>query len=535
MIHKARYYFRHINEDLPSGIVVFLVALPLCLGIALASGVPLFSGLIAGLVGGLVVSWLSGSQLSVTGPAAGLTVIVFNALQTLGSFPAFLLACVLAGVLQLVLGFLKAGIIGAFFPSAVIKGMLAAIGLILIIKQIPHAVGYDASFEGDEDYMAETAESSFFELFDSLQAISPGAIAISVIGLLILIVWELPWFKKQALLKLIPGPLVTVVWGVCFNQFAAQFAPEWQVKPEHLVNLPISIHPADFLNHLVFPDFSYLSNPQVYVVAVTIAIIASLETLLSLEATDKLDPLKRLTPTNRELKAQGMGNIISGLLGGLPMTAVIVRSSANINAGGKTSLSCFIHGVFLLISVLFFAHYLNAIPLACLAAILLHTGYKLAKPSLFMDYYRKGMSQLLPFVITIAAILATDLLKGMAIGMAIGLFFVIRANYHAAITLTKTQTKMGNHYLITLNKDVSFLNKALLRKFILLVEENSTVIIDAQRAQFIDHDILETIDDFIASSSDSNITVEAIDLYGKEKIKKHQELVGIEETASVSH
>ncbi len=535
MIHQARYYFRHLKEDVPAGIVVFLVALPLCLGIALASGAPLFSGLIAGLVGGLVVAWLSGSQLSVSGPAAGLTVIVFNAIQTLGSLPAFLVACVLAGVLQLILGFFKAGIIGAFFPSAVIKGMLAAIGLILIIKQIPHAVGYDASFEGDEDYMAETAESSFFELFDSLHAISPGAVVISVIGLLILIVWELPWFKKQVLLKLIPGPLLTVVWGVSFNLLAARFAPDWQVNPEHLVNLPVSAHPADFINHLVFPDFSHLSNPQVYVVAFTIAIIASLETLLSLEATDKLDPLKRLTPTNRELKAQGMGNIISGLLGGLPMTAVIVRSSANINAGGKTSLSCFVHGIFLLISVLFFSRHLNAIPLACLAAILLHTGYKLAKPSMFVEFYHKGMSQLLPFVITVGAILATDLLKGMAIGMVIGLFFVIRANYHAAITLTKTQTKTGNHYLITLNKDVSFLNKALLRKFILLVEENSTVTIDAQKAQFIDYDILETIDDFIASSPDSNITVEAIDLYGKEKIKKHQELVGIEDTAPISH
>ena len=530
MIHQARYYFRHVKEDLPAGIVVFLVALPLCLGIAMASGAPLFSGLIAGLVGGLIVAWLSGSQLSVSGPAAGLTVIVFNALQTLGNFQAFLLSCVIAGFIQLVFGFVKAGIIGAFFPSAVIKGMLAAIGLILIIKQIPHAVGYDSSFEGDESYMKETAESSFFELFDSLHMITPGAIAISAVGLLILIVWELPWFKKQALLRLIPGPLLAVVWGVGFNQFAIQFAPEWQVKPEHLVNLPVSEHPSDFFHHLVFPDFSYLANPQVYVVAVTLAIIASLETLLSLEATDKLDPLKRLSPTNRELKAQGVGNIISGLLGGLPMTAVIVRSSANINAGGKTSLACFIHGVLLFISVLFFAYYLNTIPLACLAAILLHTGYKLAKPAMFVDYYRKGMSQLLPFVITIGAILATDLLKGMAIGMAIGLFFVIKANYNAAITMTKT----GNHYLITLNKDVSFLNKALLRKFILLIEENSKVTIDAHKAQFIDHDILETIEDFLASATDSNISVETIDLYGKEKIKKQQVLVVLEEAASSS-
>lgn len=531
MIHKARYYFRHVNEDLPAGTVVFLVALPLCLGIALASGTPLFSGLIAGLVGGLVVSWLSGSQLSVSGPAAGLTVIVFNALQSIGSFQGLLVACVLAGFMQLAFGFLKAGIIGAFFPSAVIKGMLAAIGLILIIKQIPHATGYDTSFEGDESYMKETAESSFYELFDALHALTPGAVVISVVGLLILIVWELPWFKKQALLKLIPGPLVAVVWGVGFNTLVSKFAPSWQVNSNHLVKLPVSESPDDLLNYLIFPDFNYLSNPQVYVVAITIAIIASLETLLSLEATDKLDPLKRLTPTNRELKAQGIGNIISGFLGGLPMTAVIVRSSANINAGGKTSLACFIHGVFLLVSVLFFARYLNTIPLACLAAILLHTGYKLAKPSMFKDYYQKGMSQLLPFVITIGAILATDLLKGMAIGMAVGLFFVIRANYHAAITMTKT----GSHYQITLNKDVSFLNKALMRKFILLVEENSTVTIDAQKAQFIDHDILETIQDFLASAADSKIDVETVDLFGKEKIKEHQELVILEETNSVSH
>jgi MFS superfamily sulfate permease-like transporter len=531
MIHQARYYFRHINEDVPSGIVVFLVALPLCLGIALASGTPLFSGLIAGLVGGLVVSWLSGSQLSVSGPAAGLTVIVFNALQTLGNFQALLVACVLAGVMQLILGFLKAGIIGSFFPSAVIKGMLAAIGLILIIKQIPHATGYDTSFEGDESYMKETAESSFFELFDSFHAISPGAVVISVVGLLILIVWELPWFKKQALLKLIPGPLLTVLWGVSFNTFASKFMPDWQVSAEHLVKLPISEKASDFFDHLIFPDFSYLSNPQVYIVAVTIAIIASLETLLSLEATDKLDPLKRLTPTNRELKAQGIGNIISGMLGGLPMTAVIVRSSANINAGGKTSLSCFVHGLCLLISVLFFARYMNTIPLACLASILLHTGYKLAKPSMFKEYYHKGMSQLLPFIITIGSILATDLLKGMAIGMAIGLFFVIKANYHAAITMTKK----NKHYVITLNKDVSFLNKALLRKFILMVEENSKVTIDAQKAQFIDHDILETIEDFLAAAADGNISVETIDVFGKEKIKEHQSLVIHDEAATASH
>ncbi|MGZ8191681.1 MAG: SulP family inorganic anion transporter [Methylococcaceae bacterium] len=522
MIHKHKqYYLRHLKDDAPAGLVVFLVALPLCLGIALASGAPLFSGLIAGLVGGLVVSWLSGSQLAVSGPAAGLTVIVFNAIETLGSFQGLLVACVLGGMIQLALGYLRAGIIGAFFPAAVIKGMLAAIGLILIIKQIPHAAGYHASYEGDESYMRETAESSFYEVFETINLISPGATTISIVALLILIVWEMSWVKRQALLKLIPGPLLAVIWGVSYNLAATRFAPDWAVKKEYMVNLPISEKAADFFGNFMLPDFSYLSNPKVYVVAVTLAIIASLETLLSLEATDKLDPLKRLAPTNRELKAQGVGNIISGLLGGLPITAVIVRSAANINAGGKTRIACFVHGLCLLLSVMFFSHFLNYIPLACLAAILLHTGYKLAKPSLFMEYYQKGMSQLLPFVITVIAILVTDLLIGIAIGVVIGLFFVIKANYHAAITLIQD----GSHYTLLLNKDVSFLNKALLRKFILHIKADSTVTIDASKAKFIDHDIVETLEDFISTAPDDNINVEVIDLYGKEKMQKHESMV----------
>ncbi|TAN65397.1 MAG: SulP family inorganic anion transporter [Methylobacter sp.] len=522
MIHKhAQFYFRHLKDDFPAGIVVFLVALPLCLGIALASGAPLFSGLIAGLTGGLIVSLLSGSQLCVSGPAAGLTVIVFNAIETLGSFQGLLVACVLAGLMQLALGYLRAGIIGAFFPSAVIEGMLAAIGLILIIKQIPHATGYHNSYEGDESYMKETAHSSFVEMVDAFGGISPGSVIISGVALLLLILWGTPWFKKQKLLKLIPGPLIAVLWGVGYNLIATRFAPSWKVSSEHLVSLPVSEKATDFFNNFMFPDFSYLANPEVYVVAVTIAIIASLETLLSLEATDKLDPLKRIAPTNRELKAQGVGNIISGLLGGLPITAVIVRSAANINAGGQTRIACFTHGLFLLLSVMYLAIYLNHIPLACLSAILLHTGYKLANPALFKKFYRKGMSQFLPFAITVLAILLTDLLKGMAIGMFIGLFFVIKANYSAAITLIQD----GSHYVLSFNKDVSFLNKALLRKFILRIQADSSVTIDASKAKFIDHDILETIEDFLATAPDDNITVEVIDLYGKEKIKKHESLV----------
>jgi len=532
MIHKhIQYYAQHLKNDVPAGIVVFLVALPLCLGIALASGAPLFAGLIGGLVGGLIVSWLSGSQLAVSGPAAGLTVIVFNAIETLGGFQGLLVACVLAGFIQLILGFLKAGIIGAFFPSAVIEGMLAAIGLILIMKQIPHATGYHSSYEGDESYMKETAESSFHEFIEAFGGLSHGSVIISVVALVLLALWTTGWIKKQRILKLIPGPLVAVLWGVGYNETAKRFAPDWAVTSEHLVSLPVSAKPTDFFDNFVLPNLSYLehlNNPAVYTVAVTIAIIASLETLLSLEATDKLDPFRRIAPTNRELKAQGIGNIISGLIGGLPMTAVIVRSAANINAGGITRIACFTHGIFLLLSVMFLAQYLNAIPLACLAAILLQTGYKLANPALFKAFYKKGMSQFLPFAITVVAILVTDLLKGMAIGMVIGLFFVIKANYHAAITLVQD----GSHYVLTLNKDVSFLNKALLRKFILHIQANSTVTIDATKAKFIDHDILETLEDFLAAAPDDNITVEVIELHGKERIHKHEPLVILNERAT---
>jgi MFS superfamily sulfate permease-like transporter len=507
-------YLLHLKDDMPAGLVVFLVALPLCLGIALASGAPLFSGLIAGMIGGLVVSWLSGSQLSVSGPAAGLTVIVLNGIETLNNFQGFLAAVVLAGIFQLLLGSLKLGIIGAFFPSSVIKGMLCAIGLILIIKQVPHAVGFDTSFEGDESYMQETAESSFFELVTALEAISIGAIIISAVSLLILVIWETSWFKRQALLKFIPGPLIVVIWGTLYNIAANHYWPDLAVNPKHLVMLPEITTPGDFFHHFMFPDYSVLKTVKVYSIGLTIGIVASLETLLSLEAVDKLDPLKRIAPTNRELKAQGIGNILSGLLGGMPITAVIVRSSANINAGGKTKLACFIHGLCLLLSVMFFARFMNYIPLACLAAILLQTGYKLAKPALFKEYYHKGLSQFLPFIITVLAILMTDLLKGIAIGIAIGLFFIIKANYHAAISLKHE----GSRYVITFNKDVSFLNKALLRRIISHIDKNSRVVINAERAQFIDHDILETVEDFLATAESDNIKVEIIDLYGKEKL-----------------
>ncbi len=515
MIQKhLDFYLGHLKSDIPAGIVVFLVALPLCLGIALASGAPIFSGLIAGMVGGLIVSWASGSQLSVSGPAAGLTVIVYNAIDTLGSFSGFLVALVFAGFLQMVFGFLRAGAISAYFPTPVIKGMLAAIGLILIMKQIPHALGYDASYEGDESYMLETYRTTLGEIADVLKYISPGATVVSVISLLILLLWESDFIKRSAFLNRFPAAIFVVLWGVSYNAFALQFAPEWAISGKHLVSIPAVEHADQFIRLFSLPDFTFLANPQIYSIALTLAVIASLETLLSLEAVDKLDPLKRVAPTNRELKAQGLGNMVSGMLGGLPITAVIVRSAANVNAGGRSKVSAFVHGYFLLVSVMFFARYLNQIPLSCLAAILLQTGYKLAKPKLFLEFIHKGQNQWVPFVVTVSAILVTDLLKGILVGLLVGLYYVIRTNYHAAISLTQS----GKHYLLQLNKDVSFLNRALLRSYFDQIDEGGYLVIDGSKTQFIDHDILEAIEDFIQSAPDANITVETIDVIGKEKI-----------------
>lgn len=496
------FYFGNLGHDVPAGIVVFLVALPLCLGIALASGAPFLSGIVAGVVGGLVVSLASGSQLSVSGPAAGLTVIVLQAIESLGGFQTFLLAVMLAGLIQLALGFLKAGVIGAYFPSSVIKGMLSAIGLILIMKQLPHAVGYGADLVGEETYTPQNARDTFGEIFLALKAISPGPALASFGAILIMLLWEARWFKKLPGFKLIPGPLAAVAFGVLFGLFGQD--TRFAIPASLMVSFPEMNGFGDFVGQLAFPDFTQFANPAVYTVAVTMAIIASLETLLSLEAVDKLDPLKRVAPTNRELKAQGLGNLISGLLGGLPLTAVIVRSSANVHAGGRTKLACFVHGLLLLLSVCFLARYLNYIPLPALAAILLLTGYKLANPALIAAMYRKGVDQFVPYLITIVAILATDLLKGIAVGMACGLFYVIKANFRAAITLTRS----GNHYLLRLRKDVSFLNKGLLRQLLARVEEGGDLIIDGSYAEFIDQDILETIHDFLKAAPDDGITVE---------------------------
>lgn len=507
------YYFRYLDHDIPAGVVVFLVALPLCLGIAVASGAPPFSGVIAGIMGGLVVSIVSGSQLSVSGPAAGLTVIVAAAVEKLG-FEGMLLAVALSGLMQLAMGFLRAGVIGAFFPSAVIKGMLAAIGLILIMKQLPHAIGYDADAESDLSFLEDDSHTTLSFLWNALGSFSWGTVIVSLTSIGILLLWEAPLVRKHRLLSLAPGALIAVIFGITYNAVALALFPSLAIAPQHLVNLPSIFGPMEFARQISFPDFTRLKDSQVYLTGATLALVGSLETLLSLEAADRLDPLKRIAPTNQELKAQGVGNFFSGMIGGLPITAVIVRSSANIDAGAHTKVASIFHGVLLLLAVMFLASLLNMIPLACLAAVLLLTGYKLAKPKLFVEQYEKGFNQFAPFAVTIGAVLLTDLLKGIVIGMAVGLFFVLRANYHSAFTLTRD----GRNYLLRLQKDVSFLNKAQLRNYLEDIEENSSLMIDGSRASFIDHDIMETLEDFIKAASEDNIRVELKDMRGLEPV-----------------
>jgi MFS superfamily sulfate permease-like transporter len=500
--------FKYLKNDLPAGLVVFLVALPLCLGIALASGAPLFSGIIAGMVGGIIVAFASGSSLSVSGPAAGLTVIVLNAITQLGSYEVFLLAVAIAGLLQIALGYLKAGIIGYYFPSAVIKGMLAAIGIILILKQIPHAIGYDVDNEGDFDFIQADGQNTFSEILNSINHLHPGAVIIAVVSLIILILWERPFLKKYAFFKIVPGALLIVVAGIAINEWFYASNSILHLTGDKLVRLPVAASAAGFINQFTLPDFSALGNYHVYVVALTIAIIASLESLLSVEAADKLDPYKRNTPTNRELKAQGLGNFISGLIGGLPLTAVIVRTSANINAGAKTKLSAIFHGLLLLGSVIGLASVLNKIPLACLAALLLMVGYKLAKISLFKSMYKLGWDQFLPFIVTVLAIQFSDLLRGIALGMVVSVFFILRNNYKRAYFFHKEKHHTGEKIVIQLAEEVSFLNKGSIVLTLDHLPDNSTVVIDGSKSENIDMDVLEIIHDFKKTAELRNIQLE---------------------------
>lgn len=511
-------FFSHLKSDLPSSLVVFLVAMPLCLGIALASGAPLFSGIIAGIVGGIVVALLSGSPLGVSGPAAGLAVIVLSAIQDLGSFEVFLLAVVIAGVIQLALGFLKAGIIAYYFPSSVIKGMLTAIGIIIFLKQIPHAFGYDKNPEGELAFTQPDGQNTFSELLNMLDYISPGALVISTLSLAILILWERPFMKKIPIFSIIQGPLVVVVLGILLQLGFANSA-DLMIQADHLVSIPVAANIGDFFGQFSFPDFGSIGNPQVYVVAITMAIVASLETLLCVEATDKLDPDKRVTPTNRELVAQGVGNMISGFIGGLPITQVIVRSSANIQSGGKSKASAFFHGILLLVSAIAIPNVLNMIPLASLAAILLVVGYKLAKPALFKQMYKLGKSEFIPFMITVIGIVFTDLLMGIALGMVVAIFHILWTQYKRPYTFNQEEMKEGEPIKIILSENVSFLNKAGMMRTLAEIPGGTKVVLDASKTHSIHPDVDEIITDFIGQSSNRNIEVTALgwdELHGAE-------------------
>jgi MFS superfamily sulfate permease-like transporter len=518
--------FANLKSDFASGLVVFLVALPLCLGIAMASGAPLFSGIISGVIGGIVVGFLSKSHISVSGPAAGLTAIILTAITDFGAFDIFLTAVFIAGLIQLALGFIKAGSISNYFPTNVIEGMLAGIGIIIILKQLPHAFGYDADFEGDQSFIQTNGDNSFSSLFEVFNHIQMGAIVITVISLIILISWDkVPFLKK---LKLIPGALIAVVSGIVLNEIFISTGSSLAISNEHLVSLPVPTSLDELKSIIVTPNFSGFLNPQVWIVGLTIAIVASIETLLCIEAADRMDVQKRYTDTNVELKAQGIGNMLSSLIGGLPMTSVVVRSSANNNAGAKSKMSSIIHGGLLLISVLAIPVMLNKIPLATLATILILVGYKLAKPATFKHFWEKGKYQFIPFIATLVAVVTTDLLKGVLLGIVISIIFILKGNLKRAYSFKKEEYIDGDIIHIDLAQEVSFLNKAAIKSTLNDIPENSKVIINASDTVYIAHDILDLIREFKETRAiDENIKVKlkgfkkAYDLVNSPDIANH--------------
>lgn len=507
--------FKYIKNDLPASIVVFFVALPLCLGIALASGAPLFSGLIAGIVGGIVVGALSGSQIGVSGPAAGLAAIVLSAIGALGGYENFLLAVVLGGAIQVLLGVLKAGIIGYYFPSSVIKGMLTGIGIIIILKQIPYFFGYDANPEGDFAFFQVDGENTFSEIINSLNFISPGSTIVAFIGLGILVLWDRVLTKKAKIFQLIQGPLVAVIFGILFFVFA-QGNTSLSISSSQLVSVPIPGDTASFLAQFSLPNFSEIGNPQIWITAFTIALVASLETLLCVEATDKLDPRKRVTPTNRELLAQGTGNMISGIIGGLPITQVIVRSSANIQSGGRTKMSAIIHGFFLLTSIILIPRLLNMIPLSVLAAVLFIVGYKLAKPALFKKMYQLGWKQFIPFTVTVLGIVFTDLLIGIGLGLAVGIVVILIKSYQNSHFLHIEDKSNGKHKIkMTLAEEVTFFNKGAILKELDSLPENTYLELDVRKTRFLDNDIVEILEDFTEKARNRHIDIKLISERGE--------------------
>ena len=493
--------FKTIKNDLPASIVVFFVALPLCLGIALASGAPLFSGLIAGIVGGIIVGALSGSKIGVSGPAAGLAAIVATAIITLGSYEDFLVAVVLGGIIQLIFGVVRLGIIGYFFPSSVIKGMLTGIGIFIILKEIPYFFGYEVPLDGG---------STWKNIANSFQNIETGPTIIGVIGLAILILWDRVLSKKAKIFQLVQGPLVAVVVGILFYMLTKSNA-NFALTKEQLVSVPVPENLDSFFGQFTFPNFEVITKAEVWVIAFTIALVASLETLLCVEATDKLDPNKNVTPTNRELLAQGVGNVVSGLIGGLPITQVIVRSSANIQSGGRSKASAIIHGFFLLFAVMLIPTLLNQIPLSVLAAVLFIVGYKLAKPSLFKKMFQLGWKQWLPFLTTIVGIIAIDLLKGLALGLSVGIVVTLIKSYQNSHFLNKEDKSNGKPKIkMTLAEEVTFFNKGAILRELDSLTENTYLELDVTKTRFLDNDIIEILEDFQWKAKERNINIKLI-------------------------
>lgn len=512
MSNEKTGMFSSLKQDLPASVVVFFVAVPLCLGIALASGAPLFSGLIAGLVGGIIVGAISDSQLGVSGPAAGLAVIVLTAIQDLGAFETFLVAVMIGGAIQVLMGLARGGVIGFFFPSSVIKGMLAAIGIIIFIKQIPHAFGYDKDPEGDLTFQQADGENTFSELINMLDFITPSSMLVAAISLFILLLWDLVLVKKSNVFKIVPGPLVAVVFGILYELLSTKFFPGLSIKGEHLVSVPVSGSFAEFKANFTSPDFSMLGRSDVWIVGVTIAVVASLETLLCVDATDKLDPQKRTTNTNRELLAQGVGNLASGFIGGLPVTQVIVRSSANIQSGGKTKLSAILHGFFILVCVSLIPVVLNMIPLAVLASILFIVGYKLAKPSLFKSMFKAGWKTFIPFLVTVIGVVFIDLLKGICLGFVVAVITVLPAKLKDAFSFTEEASNGGKKFMLILSEKLTFFNKRSIFKTLEEIPEGADITIDMSKSKYVDGDIKDIITEFNDNAHEKNIKVELIEI-----------------------
>ncbi|MFT7082649.1 MAG: MFS superfamily sulfate permease-like transporter [Nonlabens sp.] len=502
--------FKNLKKDIPASIVVFFVALPLCLGIALASGAPPFAGLISGIIGGILVGSWSGSQLGVSGPAAGLAAIVAVAITDLGGFEIFLVAVVIGGLIQIIFGILKLGIIGYYFPSSVIKGMLTGIGIIIFLKQIPHFFGLDKDPEGDWDFYQIDGENTFTEIVHIGEYISPGATLIGVIALAILLLWSNVLQGKSKLFEIIQGPLVAVVIGIIYYVLTRDVG-YWNISEEHLVNVPVPDGFDSFIGQFKFPDFSQIGNVDVIITGFTIAIVASLETLLCVEATDKLDPLKRVTPTNKELIAQGVGNVASGFIGGLPITQVIVRSSANIQSGGRTKMSAILHGFLLLASVILIPTLMNKIPLSVLAAILLIVGYKLAKPSVFKQMWSSGWRQFIPFIVTVL-LLQFNFLLGVGVGLSLGIIITLFQSYQNSHFLHAVESDdSGKHEVkMILAEEVTFFNKATILRELDSLPRNTFLELDVRNTSYLDYDVVEILDDFREKAINREIDIKLI-------------------------